>query len=592
MSSFEEIRKTLQENGLEFHIGKRKSFTWTLLGSKASEMQVINCVNRNLNANFGTQSDIEEYILGLKNEDNPDCKGACYSSRQLMNYDGMLERSNIITDIDEAVFNLFRVEKVDNHPVIWIRDFNVNGNVFCKFSLDDAEFQLNSCGITERLSKLLEIMLSRINSLFIGEISAYDDEKILSVIEPVASSSLISGLKFYKKVILNKQGKEICVGLTLSEAKSRMPMEDLFKAFIDKKISLARFDSRPALFSNNPEEETMNYIKLPEHKPINENNAWEIWLRRHVSESSARVFRAWVYGLFDIENNGSQVMYLIDRGGTGKSSIISSLVNYFNRSAICVTKESLNNQFGASKIWNKRLVGIGDNKNPRLISSQIFHSMSGGDYVDVEYKNDRATFNSKLACKVIVASNVELEFENEEHNTRRAIIIHPDDSTETKEKCNQMSDGQFVGNSGFIASLDRDIEEFISGCYTDYKELCPNRSQIKLNEEILGNMASCDDGSEQEILSFIEKYFLEEIPESAEDAVQVSTVKALIKLEGKTNRLSSLEYSRVKNYLCLNGFKYNHIKKLKVKAYNHLRLKESAVRLLNEYSSAGDSFSI
>ena len=263
----------------------------------------------------------------------------------------------------------------------------------------------------------------------------------------------------------------------------------------------------PKIFTNDPTVPCFHFYDLESVKHVEgPYPAWEEFLTRF-SEEEADVFKAFVWSIFDAENRGRQCLYLIDRGYSGKSAVINAIANAIGSELhVALSKDSLSNQFAFSKVWDKRFVTIGDNKNPNLVRSQAMHSMLGGDIVDVEYKG-RDTFPSRLQCKVFVASNVHLNLDVKARNEfTRVLPIHPDDSDEAliargiaaldeDGSPRRMANGNIIviGDPTWEGRLIDEFRAFLASCYPVYQRMCPKRMDIIMPERSAEILATFDD---------------------------------------------------------------------------------------------------
>lgn len=277
----------------------------------------------------------------------------------------------------------------------------------------------------------------------------------------------------------------------------------------------------PKVFTNDPSVPCFHYYDLESVKAIEGSYpAWDEFLTRFTVEE-ADVFKAFVWSIFDAENRGRQCLYLLDRGYSGKSAVINAIADAIGSELhVALSKDSLSNQFAFSKVWDKRFVTIGDNKNPNLVRSQAMHSMLGGDIVDVEYKG-RDPFPSRLQCKVFVASNVPLSIDVKARNEyTRVLPIHPDDSDEAliargiaamdaDGNPKRMSNGNIivVGDPDWEGNLKAEFRYFLASCYPVYKRLCPKRMDIIMSDRSTEILATFDDDRSALFEEILDKNF-------------------------------------------------------------------------------------
>lgn len=263
----------------------------------------------------------------------------------------------------------------------------------------------------------------------------------------------------------------------------------------------------PVAYTNDPTVPCFNFFDLEKAKQATgDYPAWYEFTSR-LTEEETKAFKAFVWSVFDASNRGRQCLYILDKGYSGKTAIVNAISNAIGTDLhAALSKESLCNQFAYSKVWDKRFVTIGDNKNPNLIRSQAMHSMLGGDIVDVEYKG-KDPFPARLMCKVFVASNVPLQIDVKARNeVTRVLPIHPDDSVETLVKRGLVAvndDGTpkltttgepiLIGDPDWEKHLKEQFPAFLSSCYPVYKEICPRGMDIMVPEKSSEILASFDD---------------------------------------------------------------------------------------------------
>ena len=320
----------------------------------------------------------------------------------------------------------------------------------------------------------------------------------------------------------------------------------------------------PKIFTNDPTVPCFHYYDLESVKTVEgQYPAWDEFITRF-SEEEADVFRAFVWSIFDAENRGRQCLYLLDRGYSGKSAIINAIANAIGSELhVALSKESLSNQFAFSKIWDKRFVTIGDNKNPNLVRSQAMHSMLGGDIVDVEYKG-RDPFPSRLQCKVFVASNVNLNIDVKARNEyTRVLPIHPDDSDDAliargiaalneDGSPRRTSDGNIivVGDPTWEGRLIDEFRAFLASCYPVYQRMCPKRMDIIIPERSAEILATFDDDRAALLEEILDRNF--EITNDETDFIERARMqRAFVEAQkdDETYKEARLTFSEWKEFL-------------------------------------------
>lgn len=261
----------------------------------------------------------------------------------------------------------------------------------------------------------------------------------------------------------------------------------------------------PKSISNDPTEPCFNYIDLEgkaKEAEGGETEAWDRFLRK-MTPDEGDVFRAFIWSIFDARNHGRQILYLYDDGYSGKSAVMKAIQEALgNRLCGALQKDSLSDKHGFAKVWDKRLVTIGDNKNKHLHQSEKMKMLTGSDMADVDRKN-RDAFSWMMNAKVMVASNDPLEVNLRERNERTRVLpikINFTIAQMIEEKVIAMDeDGNpkfdkygepiFVGDGTDWPSRLRDqFWAFMASCRPAYERLCPRHTDIIMPDICLDNL--------------------------------------------------------------------------------------------------------
>ena len=284
----------------------------------------------------------------------------------------------------------------------------------------------------------------------------------------------------------------------------------------------------PKLFSNDPDEPALFHIDLDQILDHETGHpTWDRYMQRY-TPGEGKVFKAFVWSIFDAKNTGRQMLYIYDPDGfSGKSVVANAIASALGTNLVtAVQKDSLSNQFAFSKVWKSRLVIVGDNKNPYLVKSEKMHMILGSDYAEVEPKG-KSSFSVKLQAKVMANGNTKLKIDPDAtHESTRVIIIEPKMTDDIlKEIAVLDEDGnikrysngkpQLIGDASFGERLEKEFRSFLVDCKAAYEELCPTRSSIILPEEMLASIEylsedtvdSIDDKAE-ELFDFDPKYYM------------------------------------------------------------------------------------
>lgn len=307
-------------------------------------------------------------------------------------------------------------------------------------------------------------------------------------------------LKF--KAIPNKDDNGTVLNYTITEFTDIFPQlsKDMFISTFNKNIDTLcgryskRLPQHPLPYSNKTGD--FSFIKLDMESFIQAGECplWDLALRERLdSEEECEVFRAAIWQVYDPDNKSRQVIYMYDpHGRSGKSAMLRAAFSPIRHAQFACQKESLNNQFGFSKVWNKQLVTIGDNKNRLLLKSQIIHTMTGGDEADVEYKGQNS-FMAAFHGHVWANGNVMLDIDTDaEHEVSRLVLFNIKKPKSAEKILYQFdcdgkqlltSDGKPLlgqGDPSWEEKLKEELPYFLYKCKQDYEKYCPKHSDIVL----------------------------------------------------------------------------------------------------------------
>ena len=320
----------------------------------------------------------------------------------------------------------------------------------------------------------------------------------------------------------------------------------------------------PVIYTNDPNTPCFHFFDLEKaKKAVGVYTAWDEFTSR-LSDEEAAAFKGFVWAIFDAKNRGRQCLYILDKGYSGKSAVVNAIAAALGSDLhAALSKDSLSNQFAFSKVWDRRFVTIGDNKNPNLIRSQAMHSMLGGDLADVEYKG-RDPFPARLMCKVFVASNVPLQIDVKARNEyTRVLPIHPDDSAETLVARRLVAlnpDGtpKLTANGNLIPLGDPEWESqliaqfpaFLASCFSVYQQVCPRGMEIIVPEKSAEILATFDDDRAALLEEILETRF-EITKDSSDFMLRVDMQRAFTEAirDDDTYREAKLSFSEWKEFL-------------------------------------------
>ncbi len=154
---------------------------------------------------------------------------------------------------------------------------------------------------------------------------------------------------------------------------------------------------------------------------------WDViqrWWCGRLSDPAA--LAAWWYGVYTCQYKGRQIPYLIGGHERQKSLFIETMGRVCFGSALgSLSAHDIKNQnqFFMSSLVRNKLTLIPDNQVPTIYQFEAIKSISGGDPVRVEYKNDADVQSVKLETNLLIMSNFRPSFSSEGYATSRAMVI-------------------------------------------------------------------------------------------------------------------------------------------------------------------------
>lgn len=268
---------------------------------------------------------------------------------------------------------------------------------------------------------------------------------------------------------------------------------DIIAQRLDKMIDM------PVAYSSEKGVKCFRYVDLKSIMKKGETPTWDFYLKRFSNDES-EVLKAYIYSIFNSKNRGRQMLYIHDNGFTGKTAMQNAVASYLGHDIVgALQKDSLNNNFGLAKVWDKRLVTIDDNKNSKIVRSEKMHMILGGGRGEIEMKG-KNSFSAQFNLKMIVSGNVIPEIDTSAtHELTRIIILKPKVNTEILEQISaKNADGSIrydgfgkpvlVGDDSFSERLESEFPMFLTKCESSYYKLCPNDANIVLPESMMDEL--------------------------------------------------------------------------------------------------------
>lgn len=258
----------------------------------------------------------------------------------------------------------------------------------------------------------------------------------------------------------------------------------------------------PKIFTNSLETPAYHFFDTRPFEVVDEVELSEAWSEAFskYTEDEKDIMLAWIWGVFYEPNRTRAALYNLDLDGyTGKSAMIDAITEILGTiNTGILQKDSLSNQFGLAKIWDKRIIVFPDSKNQQIIRSEKIHMLLGSDMADIEEKGQKS-FTKKLNSKIWINSNISPIFDSEaKHEDSRIIIVKPKMSEkviqklalkdeEGKVKTDSYGKIIMLGDANFSRNLCETSATLLINAYQKYKQLCPNNADFIIPESVRQN---------------------------------------------------------------------------------------------------------
>lgn len=229
---------------------------------------------------------------------------------------------------------------------------------------------------------------------------------------------------------------------------------------------------------------------------------------RFKTEDEKNIFRAYICSIFDPANESRQALWLWDMGQTGKTTILNAVAQALgNDVTATVGKHDMKSNFIGSIVYGKRLIIVGDNKNPNLIQEGIIHNALGGDRINIEFKGVTA-FSTRIICRMLIGANCKPDIDaSVAHEKSRVLVMELVGNENLTDE--QKAGFIYGGNeSKLIDDLASEVLPFVHKYQNIYKDLAPTHGNLVLDADVEENMY--DTITTEETVNFdyiMEKYF-------------------------------------------------------------------------------------
>lgn len=245
--------------------------------------------------------------------------------------------------------------------------------------------------------------------------------------------------------------------------------------------------------------------------------------------TNRKAFCAMIGALFDPNFSRQFYVWLHGPGGDGKGTILRFLKRVFGRAYMALPADfKQHNQFFSSRLVGKRIGAFQDCHNPKLVQSELFMQLTGGDPMMIEEKN-KQPYMAELQAVVWVSSNFEPAITGSEAHKRRLVYC-------------KLEKGDMDGDKTTYS--DRLWEEraaIISLCKRAWEDMKREFSDIKAENEITEDLALSTDTRWQRLT---ERYFVINLEQ--EGTLRPTDFYAVLHEDA---RMNDFEVSQYKRYL-------------------------------------------
>lgn len=214
------------------------------------------------------------------------------------------------------------------------------------------------------------------------------------------------------------------------------------------------------------------------------NGDWSKWKEffnnRGIEGDKLDLLMGLIWAIYDESYKTRQMIYMYDpHGYSGKSVMLDALSEPFKDiDAYAVYTESNTNNFTNERLWDKRLLAIPDNKNPKIVKYGRFHQLTGDDSIDVDIKNRRG-FTVKPQAKIFGVGNILPEVDLDARHETSRVAIFCITLNDLAKKQIFHSDGT-QGDANFGDKLKSQLKAFLYECREIAKKINPNKCDFNV----------------------------------------------------------------------------------------------------------------
>lgn len=317
----------------------------------------------------------------------------------------------------------------------------------------------------------------------------------------------------------------------------------------------------PETISNDPELDAFTFIDM-DGLSNGDTPSWDKWVQS-VHPLCREIFMAAVFAPLHAECRHRKLVWMRSQGYDGKSTFFNALNRWSGgKLTRAFGGHNITSDFGLEGLIGARILIWGDSQHENALSTNAVHSITGGDVVTINRKNEKAIqyrFNSML----FVASNSRPQLKTWARNETTRLLyipfIEPDEKvlaefalTDEKGKVLRQSDGtpMFKG-SNLEEELIKEMPHILYKCGKMYQKYCPKPYRdLVIPQEVYDLMLEENEHEDgNEFAAFCHK-FLKKDPDGKILTNDVHT--KLKKFKKNVNNYTLNEFYRYveKNYAC------------------------------------------
>lgn len=203
--------------------------------------------------------------------------------------------------------------------------------------------------------------------------------------------------------------------------------------------------------------------------PGDRHPAWDEFLGR-LSDKDA--FMAYLWSAFEMANESRQTLWLYGPAGLdGKTTVLNIIKELFGEAAAGINNAQVSSKsrFLLSNMFNRRVAIYPDCKNLRFPMSELFRTMTSGDVVPIEFKNE-GFVNIPMYLKLFIASNEMPYVSSDTADLSRLLVVEVNQVTKRKT------------DPEWKKKLRAELPAFLASCKEAYQNLCPDHGDIAMSE--------------------------------------------------------------------------------------------------------------